>query len=357
MAVYFPSVVMPEKILLIRLRELGDTILMSPLVRQVRTLYPAAEIDVLCQAANRSILEHHPGISRLFTLPPKASPRVFLGIASDLRRERYDIVIDVQGLPKTALMARLTDARRRLGFFNAGWRNRLCFTHPCPRPAAEYAARSNVRLLQDDRVDLNDIELDFPVDDEAETAADNFVKKYLRPPVAAIFGICRFGRREWPKAKTAEVADRLAALGIQPWLVCGPGQAGLAGEIAARMRRPAVHRYEMPTFATLRAVFSRCTMFFGNDGGPKHAAVAAGIPTVTIYQAKAASVWAPPGTRQHRVVCTRSNHRPTELEGIFTDADTIAEIPVSAAWQQISIALRQSVYGQQPMGYRTLRAA
>lgn len=348
---------MVSKILLIRLRELGDTILMSPLVRHVRRLHSTAEIDVLCQSGNRSVLEHHPDISRLIVLPPKASPGVFLGIAKDLRRRRYDTVIDVQGLPKTALMARLTNARQRIGFINTGWRNRACYTHPRPAPIAEYAARGNLRLLEDDPYALDDIGLDFHVGDEAEAAADEFCRRYLRPPVAAIFGICRFQRRGWPKEKTAEVADRLAALGIQPWLVYGPGQAEHAGEIADSMRSPAVHGYDMPSFATLRAILARCTLFFGNDGGPKHAAVAAGIPTVTIYKADAASVWAPPGTRQHRVVCTRSNHRPTQLEGIFTDADTIAEIPVSAAWQQISIALRQSVYGQQPMGYPTLRAA
>lgn len=330
---------------------------MSPLIRHLRRLYPAADIDVVCQKGNRCILEHHPDVSRLITLSPKASPRMFLGVASELRGKRYDLAIDVQGLPKTALMTRLTAARERVGFANAGWRNRLCYTHPRRRPPSEYAARMNLRLLRDDRIDLDDLDLEFHVSDDAKAAADEFVRRYLRPPVAAIFGICRFGHREWPKEKTAEVADRLAALGIQPWLVYGPGQAEQAAAIASCMRSPPVHRYEMPSFATLRAIFSQCMLFFGNDGGPKHAAVAAGIPTVTIYEAAAAAMWAPPKTSRHRVVCTRSIRDDAALEGTFTDAETIGDIPVTAAWRQIAVVLRQPALTRQSVGSSILRAA
>ena len=348
---------MSEKILLIRLRELGDKLLTTPLVRQVRRLHPGAQIDVLCQKANACVFEHNHQIDHTFKLLPRASISEFLAVASELRRRRYDLVVDVQSLPKTAIMARLTGGRERIGYLKRGWRNRLCYTRPYRQHIVEYAARQHLRLLQDDRIDMDDIDLDFPVGPDTSAEADAFCRKYLRPPFAAIFGVCRFGYREWAPEKTAAVADRLAALGIQPWLVYGPGQAKATGEIAARMRHHAVHEYDMPSFATLGAILSRSTLFFGGDGGPKHAAVAAGIPTVTVCRADHASGWAPPNTARHRVVTTRAYPGLAPFVGTFTDATTIAEIPVEAVWKQIAQTLRQQGDAGLQVPSRKARAA
>ena len=329
-------------ILVIRLRELGDTLLTTPVLRQLRRLHPRARIDVLCQQGSRAVLAHNPHIDETLLLPPRAPAQAFLAVAAGLRRRDYDLVVDVQSLPKTALVARLTGGRERLGYRKPGWRNRLCYTRPHRQQAGEYAARQHLRLLQDDRVDYDDVALDFAVGPETLDAADRFVRRYLRPPFAAIFGICRFGLRAWPAEKTAAVADRLAAAGIQPWLVYGPGQEEAAGGIAARMRHRAVHGYPMPDFPTLRAILGRAEVFFGNDGGPKHAAVAAGIPTVTVSLAGHATGWAPPNDPRHRVVATRAYPGVAPLAGAFTDADSLADIPVAAAWQEVKSALRQA---------------
>jgi len=332
---------MALEILVIRLRELGDTLLTTPLLRQLRRLYPQARIGVLCQAGNVCVMEHNRHVDEIIMLPRQASAGEFLGIAARLRQRHYELVVDVQSLPKTALMARLTGGQQRLGYRKPGWRNRLCYTHPFCEPVGEYSARQHLGLLQDARVDLDDIGLDFPISDEAASAADAFCRTYLRPPVAAVFGVSRFGHRMWPVKKMAAVADRLARLGMQPWLVYGPGQAEAAHQIASLMKYPCLVDYEMPSFATLRGIFSQCALFFGNDGGPKHVAVAAGIPTVTVSETDHARVWSPPGTPRHRVACTRTKPGVSTLAGAFTHTDKIAEIPVDAAWKEIVVALRQ----------------
>jgi ADP-heptose:LPS heptosyltransferase len=329
-------------ILVIRLRELGDTLLTTPVLRQLRRLHPAARIDVLCQAGSRRVLEHNRRVDGTVVLPPRASPAEFVSLATQLRRRRYDLVVDVQSLPKTALFARLVGGRERIGYRKPGWRNRLCYTRPHRQQHGEYAARQHLRLLQDDRVDYDDVDLEFEVGPQSLAAADEFVRRHLRPPFAAIFGICRFGTRAWPAEKTAAVADRLAALGIQPLLVYGPGQEESAAGIAARMRHRAVHGYPMPDFPTLRAILGRAEVFFGNDGGPKHAAVAAGIPTVTVCDAMHATGWAPPNDPRHRVVATRVYPGAAPLAGTFTESGTLADIPVAAAWHEVAAALREA---------------
>jgi len=331
-----------SQILVIRLRELGDTLQTTPVLRQLRRLHPQAAIDVLCQQSSKAVLEHNRNIDSMFVLPPRASVATFLSIAAGLRRRDYDLIVDVQSLPKTAIMARLIGGRQRLGYRKRGIRNRLCYTQPHRQAYLEYAALQHLRLLQDDRVDYNDLELDFEVSPETLKSAEQFVHRHLRPPFAAIFGISRFSHRTWPVDKTAAIADRLAAAGVQPWLVYGPGQEDAAFRIAEHMRQPAVLNYPMPDFATLRAILGRAELFFGNDGGPKHAAVAAGIATVTVCSAVHGTAWAVPNDLRHRVVATRAYPGVARLAGTFTDADTLAEIPVSAAWQEVKVALQQT---------------
>jgi ADP-heptose:LPS heptosyltransferase len=348
---------MPEKILLIRLRELGDSLLMTPLVRQLSRLHPRAEIDVVCQASNRCVFEHNPGISQTITQPRKASPSQFLSVANTLRCRRYDLVLDVQGLPKTALLARLTCGRERVGFRNRGWRNRVCYTRVHGEVRPEYAAQRNLRLLADERVDFDDIDLEFPVHQDAEKAADVFCRRYFHGPVAAIFGISRFGSRLWRTDRIAAIADRLAARGLQPWLVYGPGQAADAEGIALQMRQKALVNYEMPSFPELRAILGRCELFFGNDGGPKHAAVSAGIPTVTVYSSGPAIHWAPPNRDRHRVVCTRLNHAHRPWAGRATDAASIDQISIDDVWSEITDVLKQSALTPQGSALGIRRAA
>lgn len=332
---------MIESILVIRLRELGDTLLTTPLLRQLRRLHPQARINVLCQKTNHCILEHNPHVDHTIVLSPRAPAHDFLAVSLGLRRQRYDMIVDVQSLPKTALIARLAGGRERLGYHKRGWRNRLCYTRPYRPEQFEYAARQHLRLLQDERVDLDDVGLDFPVAPEMEAEADAFCRRYFRGPVAAIFPVCRFGYRDWDRDKTAAVADRLANLGLQPWLVYGPGQEDAARDIASRMQRKPVHKYTMPSFAMLRAIFARCELFFGNDGGPKHAAVAAGIPTVTVYRPEQAVGWAPTGNARHRVATTYCPPGAMSQAGTSTTAESIRDIPVAAVWKEITASLRQ----------------
>jgi len=332
-----------SSILVIRLRELGDTILATPLLRQLKKIYPQARLDVLCQKANRVILKDSRYVDETIVLPRQASAREFLKLARSLRAKKYDLIIDAQGLPKTALMSRLIGAKKRTGFRDRGWRNRICYSHPIQRPPAEYMAMANLRLIQDDRVDFRDTALELEVSEKAEASAEKFKRKYFAGPVAAVFGVDRYRYRSWSPQKTAVIADRLAGLGFQPWLVYGPGQEADANRIASFMKCGSVCDYEMPTFDTLAALLSRCALCVGNDGGPMHAARAVGIPTITIYHHAAALSWAPIDDRQHRIVCTRGAVLSNFGGHFVTDALSLDEIPIEAVWQTVMQVVSQCV--------------
>ena len=323
-----------KRILVIQLRELGDTLMSTPLIRQLARIHPGAEIDVLCQGPNACILKNNQNVTRIETLPRGASAAYFIQLAARLRRRPYEMVVDAQSLAKTAILTLLTGARRRLGY-RRRWRHWM-YTHPFRITATEYSLIDKLRLLQDDRVDLNDLTIDFSIDSQAKQEADTFRRCWFRPPVVAIYGVGQYPWRIWPAAKFAEIADRLARCGYQPYLVYGPTERQAARRISELMHYPALIDYPQISFPALKETIASCEFMVANDGGPKHLATAAETPCVTLFTTDyMATLWNPPGRADMRVVTTRSVVKPQAVVGTFTDAATLADIEVDAVWAEI----------------------
>lgn len=321
-----------RRILVIQLRQLGDLLMITPLLRALSRRHPGAELAVLCEPAGRIVLEHNARLARLHLLPRKAGAADLWRMALDLRRQAYDLVVDCQGLPKTALLARASGAPLRLGF--AGPRQFL-YTHAYRRSNADYSALDKLKLLQDPQVDLADLDLEFPLPERARQDAAAFVAQHFRPPVAALFGVSRRAYKVWPPENLARIGDRLAGAGYQPFLVYGPGEEEAARGIAARMEHPALVDYPMPDFPALAGILSHCALFVGNDGGPKHLAALAGVPTVTVYGHVHPEAWTRPDNPDQRWVATASSTREQPTAGPCEPALRLDEIPVDALWNQV----------------------
>lgn len=334
-----------KRILVIQLRELGDVLLTTPLVRQLQRLYPMARIDFVCESKCASLLQANPRLERVHSL---ASSRAtdFLRLAYQLRRGRYDLVVDGQCLPKTALLARITGARQRCGYLRSFPRNRFSYTdvyrHDHSRPM--YVALQKLLLLADQRIDPLDLSLEFPIDQHAEAAADRFAQQYLRPPVVAVYVASRFDSKRWPAAKYAALIDRLQQRGFQPWLVYGPGQEATARQVAANSTCRPVVDYPALDLPTLRGVLARCCIFVGNDGGPRHIACAAGRPTFTIFGLDHPQVWIPPHCPQHRFI-TAGLADQASAQGRWVTAASFHDIPVEVVWHDIELWLRMPEVG------------
>lgn len=324
----------PPRILVIQLRQLGDLLMVTPLLRALAARHPGAELAVLCEPAGRMILEHNPRVARLHLLPRKPGITDLLDLVLELRAARYDLVVDCQGLPKTALLARLSGAPRRLGFARGSWRDRL-YTQAYRRSNSDYSALDKLKLLQDESIDLQDLDLEYPVSPAADTAAREFAERYLKPPVAALFGVSRRAYKVWPPEKLAMLGDRLAAAGYQPFLVYGPGEQPAAQEIAARMEHGALVDYPLPDFPTLKGILARCALFAGNDGGPKHLAALSGVPSVTVYGHVHPEAWTRPGDPRQLWVATAAHTRRQPTSGACEVEERLENLAVDAVWNRI----------------------
>jgi ADP-heptose:LPS heptosyltransferase len=346
-----------ERILIIQLRQLGDTLFSTPLIRQIRRLHPAAEIDWLCQGFNACILRHHPHLSRIEVLPRSAPPLLFARLAAKLRSRRYDMIVDPQTLSKTAILSWLSGAPKRTGF-RRPWKGAF-YTKTLGHLGPEYTATRRLRLLDDPRVDLTDTRVDFHVTDEDIASAADFCAAHFDRPVVALYGCRNEFTRHWPAENYAAIGDRLAEQGFLPWLVYGPGEHDAARQIARLMRHRAIVEYPLISFPVLKEILARCALMVTCDGGPKAVAFAAGTPTVAMYFGTEAVGWNMPGDARHRVVATRFDgpgaaaireQRAEAPVGIVTDAATTTEIPLASVWSEVEKLLAHLAATQSAVG-------
>ena len=112
----------------------------------------------------------------------------------------------------------------------------------------EYNARRNLRLLGDVRVDLGDLDLEFPISPQDDAYGEQFKQQHSPGKTVAMYVLSQFEEKRWPAEKFAHTADRLAERGYTPLMVYGPGQEEMARETTRQMEAKAVVGYPMPTF-------------------------------------------------------------------------------------------------------------
>lgn len=342
------------RVLVIQLRQLGDLLMCTPLLRQLALRLPGAAVDLLCEPLGKKVLGLHPALRRLVHLRRGAGAGDVLALGRSLRREGYDLVVDCQGLPKTGLLALLSGAPLRLGYGGRLWRT-LAYNRRYARANADYSALDKLKLLArgldaSAAPNLGDLALDFPVGDRERADAERFCRERFpgaatlppaapggpaRWPVAALFGVSRRAYKVWPPEKLAECARALRARGLAPFLVFGPGEEAAAAALAAEIGPPCVADYSPPSFGALKEILARCALFVGNDGGPKHLAALAGVPSVTVYGRVHPEAWTRPGDPAQLWAATASRTRPAPTSGPCLDALRLEEIPVAAVLERV----------------------
>lgn len=281
----------PQRILLIQHRHLGDVILTTPAIRVVRRRFPNARIDFATSRLGAQALEGNPHLDNIIVNP---------GLGS-LYRAKYDAVVDMHSVPRTALYVAATQARMRIGLRGRGPRN-LAYTHLLERETGTvYMPLQKLRVLEPLGItaDRTSLSLDIAIDDEMRDWATQLLDdRGLAEPIVAVSPVAKHAIKQWGAERWAYVADALADNGAAVLITGGPGERAQIEAVTEKMTRPAVSNYGTTTVRQLAALYEQCALWVGNDGGPKHIAVAAGIPTVTVYRGEVGGTWSDGSARQ-----------------------------------------------------------
>jgi lipopolysaccharide heptosyltransferase I len=270
-----------NRILIVRLGSLGDLIHTLPAVAAVRRAYSGAEIDWLVDAPHRELLTLVPVLSSIVTLADR-STGAWIAARRQLRRRRYDVALDFQGLVKSAVLARLSGAGRIVGFDRRSAREGLAALFYSERVAGEggHVIDKNLRLVA--AIGARTDAKEFPIGPVVSGALAT-----LRRRVPGAFALINPGaawpNKRWAPASFGAVARHLRDRhGLRSVVLWGPHEEPLARDVVAASSEAAVAA--PPThLADLVAVSREARLMISGDTGPTHIAAAVGTPVVSLF--------------------------------------------------------------------------
>jgi heptosyltransferase I len=291
-----------SRVLIVRLGSFGDIIHALPVAAALREAFPHARIDWLVDARYRALLDLVPVLDRRLVLgrvrpasagPGKHAARSFSrwsGLSETLRefrRGRYEVAFDLQGLLKSAMLARLSGAPRVIGFSTRHLREkwaRAFYSETVDPPLSPHVVEKNLAALAS--IGIFDPPRQFPLEVGPSSVADR-VRRDLDIGPEGRYAVVNPGggwpNKRWPPARFGAVAAGLRARHRLPSVVAwGPGEEELAravvqsSEGAAQLGPPT-------TLGDLVELLRGASLVVAGDTGPLHIAAAVGTPIVGIY--------------------------------------------------------------------------
>lgn len=332
------------RILIVRLSAIGDVIHGVPVLNALRAKYPRALIGWIVEGRAADLVEGHPALDALIRAPRRwlKSPRAILRVRRQLRQYRFDTAVDVQGLTKSALAARLSGARRRIGA--AGRRGRELskwLNNELVEVHGEHVIDHYLQILRPLGVESPRVEFHLPERTEDARFAAAFLEEagLERGRYAVLSSGAGWPSKLWPPERYAQVARELGLQrGLPSLVVWGtPDELPLAEEVVRLC--PEFATLAPPTSLTeLGALLRPARLFVGSDTGPMHLAVAVGVPTVSMHGTSRAEwtgaygpanirlqEWYHDGTARHRRAAGNEAMRAISVDAVCAACETLLD--------------------------------
>lgn len=287
----------PERILLIRPSALGDVCRSVPVLASLRAAFPAAAIDWLVQDSFTDAVRHHPALNGVVAFPRRelgASSRrgnllpTLAWMQQELRtRPRYDLTIDAQGLFRSALFARWTGARRRVGYRNAAECGAIAYNERFGIPPAWHAVDRMLGLIEAMGIEpVRDMRLYTAPEQASWVDQQPWSHAPSGRGCIVLAPTSRWPGKQWPADRFTKLARMLiGSTGRQVVIVGGPGERDQIRpllEWAAQDDR-VTDLVGETSIGRLMAVIERAGLVVANDSAALHMAVGFDRPLVALF--------------------------------------------------------------------------
>jgi heptosyltransferase-1 len=285
----------PQRILILKPSALGDVITALPVLRGLRRACPAAQIDWLLATPYIPLLEHDTDLHACVPFERKKLGRAWrspaalsalLAFRKSLRAERYDWVLDLQGLARSAIFARWTRATTRAGFADAREGAPLGYTHRVKTQAQPPVDR-NIAIAADLGVEGSRADMTRQIEPNARTAVEKLLQTHrlgeAATPFLAAVPPTRWVTKQYPARHWRSVVATLAK--DLPVVLIGsrdPAERALCAEIAANQPGPVIDLAGQTSIPQLVALLAQARGVICSDSAAKFIAPAVGTPCVTL---------------------------------------------------------------------------
>jgi heptosyltransferase-3 len=340
-----------RRVLVIRLRSIGDTVLTTPLLYALRRFLPSARIDILLEDWVAPVLDGFEHVDNVVTMQ-RAGTASRARVARDLRAARYDVVYNLHGGTTATLLTRATGAKHRVGF--AHYQYSRLHNHLAPSSLLlwgkdnAHSVEQTLALIGWTGVPVTDRPPTHLAVTENAAAA---VTTKLRAagldeatPFAIVHPTASFATKQWATEKFARVVEHLASRELVSVAITASSEAQVIGELKQSSSAPVVGLADL-SLPEVTALAARARLFVGNDSGIAHIAAAVGAPSVVIFGSSNVAHWRPWSTAPAEVVLEEMPCQPCHgyFCEKFPEPECILRVPVERVTAAIERVLRVAV--------------
>jgi lipopolysaccharide heptosyltransferase I len=294
-----------RKILILRLSAVGDVLRTLPAVKALKEYYPSSSITWIVEEPSKTLLESQPEIDEVILFPRKRwtsgmkSTRKMWGtflemgrFILDLRRRKFDMVLDFHGLLKSGLLSFLSGSPRRVGYDRKSSKEfNFLFSNVKVKLPQEKISRfqRNFTLLEGLGLVVKNFDTKLHIPSEDKKYIESFFNQ-LRPPLQKPYIVIHPGTspkttyKRWMFDHYAQLGDRLTReLNGTVIFTWGPGEREWVEALQEEMEEASILGPQTESLTQLGEIFGRCDLYIGGDTGPMHIASLMGIPVVVIY--------------------------------------------------------------------------
>ena len=342
-----------KNILIIKPSSLGDIVLALPALSALRRSFPDARISWLIRPEFAPLLKNHPHLTdtilfdRKFLGKAWFHPRAFaslLLLIRQLRRSKFDVVIDLQGLFRTASLAWLSGCKKRLGMTNARELAHIFYTHKIPQDQhCIHLVDYYLKIIR--AVGVSDVGVQFvlPADSAAADSISGLLARYgISPDSYAVFvpGSAHTSKC-WPIENFAALADKISSrFGLSIIATGTKPEEGVIKRLKELANAPITNFAGLTNLNELMALLRTARLVVSNDTGPGHIAAALGVPLVMMFSWSNPTRTAPYG-RSECIVAREPFNRGLKIKSTDPKHD-IKAITVDEVYQKVCEQIRRS---------------
>lgn len=339
-----------SRVLVVRLRSIGDTVLTTPSLFALRRFLPQARIDILLEDWVAPVLAGFGDVDNIITFK-RDSVASRARAAREIRQTRYDVAFNLHGGTTATLLTRASGAKHRVGFEQ--YQYRRLHNHLAPA-STELWGRAKLHSVEQQLALLG--WTGVPVSDRPATrlavtpeAAASISRQLGEAglnegrPFAVIHPAASYETKQWAVEKFAQVAEDLAGRGLSCVAIARANEAAITTALI-KSSQASVAGLTNLSLPEVTALTSQARLFVGNDSGIAHIATAAGAPAVVIFGSSNVTHWRPWTTGANEIVREELPCQPCHgyFCAEFEQPECILRVPVTRVVGAIDRVLRES---------------
>lgn len=268
-----------KRFLIIQTAFIGDVILATPVISELKRIYPDAQLDVLVRKGNEAILANNPHLHEVFTFNKKEGKLASMfKLIKQFRKTNYDEVINLHRFASTGLMTIFSGAKKTIGFD----KNPVSFFYSTKIKheigTGKHEVERNLQTIQHHgAITLKRPEV-FPSLEDVEK-----VKTYQTSVYYCLAPASVWFTKQLPEHKWVELGQKLSKKG-KVYLVGGPSDVALCEQIKNKISNATVENVAGQfSFLQSAALFKNATMNYVNDSGPLHFCSSMNAPVTAFF--------------------------------------------------------------------------